>query len=52
MYNIVKNTLSPIYLSINGNHMYFGGMFTYKDKYYLNADINFLEGSIYEMSIQ
>jgi len=52
IYNLAKNTLSPVHLSTNVNHMYFGGMFTYKNKYYLNADLNFLEGSIYEMSIQ
>ncbi|WP_333886162.1 hypothetical protein [Sphingobacterium siyangense] len=52
LYNVAKNTLNTVHLSSDVDHMYFGGMFIYKDKYYLNTDLNFLEGSIYEMSIQ
>ncbi|WP_293903306.1 hypothetical protein [Sphingobacterium sp. UBA5670] len=47
IYNISKKTLSPLRSNIVSDHTYFLGMFTYKDKYYVNY-----ESSIYEMSIQ
>ncbi len=52
LYEIKTNTLKPVVLPKTVPHEYYGGMFIYKNKHYLNANLQFTDGTIYEMSIQ
>lgn len=52
LYEIKTNTLKPIIVPQTLPHEYYGGMFIYKNKHYLNANLQFTDGTVYEMSIQ
>ena len=52
LYEVKTNTLKRVVLPQTVPHEYYGGMFIYKNKHYLNANLQFTDGTIYEMSIQ
>lgn len=51
LYDPAENKIHQVYNRNSISNMYFGGFFTYNNKFHLNADIGFTSYKIYELSI-